>query len=300
MFLYNNTITSESSLYIETEPTINFVEEAISYNKELISESMNATKQMIDIVAEYSDTPKAVAEAFADWKTRIIKFLKEFKARVIVLFKRWIDWIAKTLHKKGFYSDDAVKELLANVFKSSKLADFKMELSEPVDFGFTYFNELQTCAFIDNVDAVAGSIYIDRVKDPHSKHPMEINVKKIRDELTVQSKSFLCGSKKTELTLADIKALYDAKSRAADDLKKYKDRVITEIERLGKIAEHIGNASNDAFKDQCGYNAVVAVSTCLNEHLTNMANTYPEFINRINKAFAEFLPQAEQYLIANG
>ena len=299
MFLYNNTITSESSLYVETEPKVNFVEESLSYNKELLTETMSATSHMFDIVAEYSDTPKAVTEAFSDWANKIGKFLKEFKAKVIVLFKRWIDWIAKKLHMKGLYSDEAVKTLLADTAKCSKLAGFKMELAEPTDFGFTYFNELENRVFIKNAHASAFAVEKDRV-DYTSKRSVDLDVKKIRDELMNESKGFLNGLKKTEITIDDIRTLYDIKSKGAERIKKDKDEVIAEIDRLSKISNVIGRIDTDPVKDQQAYNAVITIVTCLNEHLTSMSNTYPTYINLVDKTFAEFLPQAEQYLIANG
>ena len=299
MFLYDNNIISENSLTVTAEPNENFFEESMKYNKDLLTESMKASKYMMDVVIEYGDTEKIVTEAFADFKNKVLKFLREFKAKVVVLFRRWIDWIAKKLHTDGLYTDKAMDALLADNAKCTALDGFKMELSEPTDFGFVYFNELKACQYPKNLKASARTIVRQRVSG-NNKDKEDYDVKKLRDELIKETNSFLNGNKMQSVTIQDIRAIYANKRNGKLDLPKYKNEVVDSIDVINKEAEYVGKMGVDMVKDQEAYNTIVTIASCLNEHLTTMANNYATYIDRINKLIAEFLPQAEQYLIANG
>lgn len=298
MFLYDNNIVSESYLTVDSEPVIDFYTEAMGYNKTLLAESMDATQHMLDTVYEYGATSNVLTEAFSDWKDKIVKFLKEFKARIITLFRRWIDWISKKLHAKGRYGDDAVEKLLNDSTKCSALSSFKMDLTEPTDFGYTYFNELKNPAYPNNLKASATAIQHSRINSKGKDDNNDYDIKKIRDTLTAETQSYLNGSKITQVDINTIRTLYDNKKGGDKTLKKYKDVTVAVIDQITKIADTVGGLGNDMVKDQQAYNALITISTCLNEHLTKMANEYPTYINRIDQTINSFLPQAEQYLLA--
>ena len=296
MFLYDNNIVSESYLTVEAEPVVDFYTEAMECNKALLTESMGATKYMMDVISEYGNDRHVVTEAFSEWKDKIIKFLKEFKAKVIVLFRRWIDWIAKKLHMKGRYSDEAVEKLLADNSKCAALAGFKMELAEPTDFGYTYFTELQSASYPKALNNLADSVHKARsVKDGDKN---EYDAQKLRDKMANETQSFLSGNKITEVGIDDLRNLFDFKKNGAKNLKRYEETTLKSIEQITKSAQIIGNFKDSMVEDKNAYMYLVTVASCLGDHLTKMSNEYATYINRIDQVTHSFLPQAEQYLLA--
>ena len=71
-------------------------------------------KSMNYLTKRYGSNEKILTEAFADFKARVIKFLKEFKAKVVVLFRRWLDFIAKKLSMVGRYTNDIISYNVEN------------------------------------------------------------------------------------------------------------------------------------------------------------------------------------------
>jgi len=298
MFLYDNNIVSENYLTVEPEPTVDFYTEAVECNKALLTESMGATKYMIDVIAEYGDSANIVTEAFSEWKDKIIKFLKEFKAKVIVLFRRWIDWLAKKLNMKGRYGDEAMNTLLRDTAKCAALADFSMELPEPTDFGFIYFNELDVATFPTSLDKMVDNIRKTGIDDNE-----EYDAKKIRDQLANETQSYLNGTKLSVLTIKDMRQLFNIKQSASKNLDNYKNKVIDAINHVTVASHVIGGSYKTSTKtinpqDQKVYEYLVTIASCLGDHLTKMSNEYATYINRIDQAITSFLPQAEQYLLA--
>lgn len=299
MFLYDNNIISENSLRINTEPDIDFYTEAVSYNKALLASSMQATKEMLDTIMEYGDSPKIVQESFSDFKDKIVKFLREFKAKIVTLFRRWIDWIAKKLHMKGRYTDEAMEALLKDSNKVNRLSGFRLQLNEEVDFGHKYFNELTTSAYPSNLYTMAIKISTARVNTPASDHNT-YDLKQLKDSLVAETTAILNGSKTRELTLNDIKVIFDYKKDGEKTLNKYKEGVMKTIDQINNLTTHIGKGGNDALKDQQACNSIITLASCLGDHLSTMANAYPTYIDRINSAIVRFLPAAEEYMIAQG
>ena len=300
MFLYDNNIISENSLRVETEPEVDFYSEALSYNKELLSNSMRATKEMLDVIAEYGDSEKVVQESFSDFKDKIVKFLKEFKARIIVLFRRWLDWIAKKLNMKGRYGDEAVKTLLADQNKRNMLKNFRYTLNEEVDFGYKYFNELTTANYANGAHDIAIGIFGKRINDLKDQDKASYEIKKMKDDFVAQTTDILNGSKTRELTIDDIETLYNNKTSGQKLLNTYESKVMTAINRINDLAKRVTANKGNPEKDQHACMTLVTIASCLGDHLSAMANNYSVYIDRINTAFTNFLPAAEEYLLANG
>ena len=297
MFLYSNTIVSERYLTIQSEPVIDFCHEAMSYNTELLSNSLRATKEMLSIFDEYGTSKNIVTEATTSWFDKIVKFLKEFKAKVVTLFRRWIDWIAKKLHIRGKYSDEAMEEMISK--NRDKLKGFTLELPEPIDYGFAYFNELSNPTVPKNVMDTVDKLK-DEYKDVSEKHPQTMDIKSIRDGFQNTSNSLVNGMKTGELNITTMEALLNNKKAGKDQLEKYRKAVMDAIDDIDRSVKAVSkNSSNIVIGDQNLVNAMLTMITCLNEHLTTMANAYPNYINNIDKAVMEFLPKAEQYLMAN-
>jgi molecular chaperone GrpE (heat shock protein) len=297
MFLYSNTIVSERYLTIQSEPVIDFCHEAMSYNTELLSNSLRATKEMLTIFDEYGTSKNIVTEATTSWFDKIVKFLKEFKAKVVTLFRRWIDWIAKKLHIRGKYSDEAMEEMISK--NRDKLKGFTLELPEPIDYGFAYFNELANPTVPKNVTDTVDKLK-DEYKDVSEKHPQTMDIKSIRDGFQNTSNSLVNGMKTGELNITTMEALLNNKKAGKDQLEKYRKAVMDAIDDIDRSVKAVSkNSSNIVIGDQNLVNAMLTMITRLNEHLTTMANAYPNYINNIDKAVMEFLPKAEQYLMAN-
>ena len=298
MFLYDNNIVSETYLQVEAEPVDNFFEESMQYNKELLTESMSATKQMLDTVLEYGNTDKVVMEAFADFKDRILKFLREFKAKIITLFRKWIDWIAKKLHMKGLYSDEAVEKLLGDSNKVQALADYELTYSEGIDLGHRFFNELNTPQFPNFVRDSAIDVIARALSNHSGKNIVEIDAQKLRDELMVESNSFVNGNKQYSVTINDIRTLYGYKNSGKTMINNYKNAIIALVNMIERQATQVNGNTRNVMGNQNSYNALITMVTCLNEHLSLMANKYPEYINTIDKIFVDFLPGAEKFLLS--
>ena len=297
MFLYSNTIVSERYLTIQSEPVIDFCHEAMSYNTELLSNSLRATKEMLNIFDEYGTSKSIVTEATTSWFDKIVKFLKEFKAKVVTLFRRWIDWIAKKLHIRGKYSDEAMEEMISK--NKDKLKGFTLELPEPIDYGFAYFNELSSPTVPKNVTDTVDKLK-DEYKDVSEKHPQTMDIKSIRDGFQNTSNSLVNGMKTGELNITIMETLLKNKKAGKDQLEKYRKAVMDAIDDIDRSVKAVSkNSSNIVIGDQNLVNAMLTMITCLNEHLTTMANAYPNYINNIDKAVMEFLPKAEQYLMSN-
>ena len=298
MFLYSNTIVSEQYLTIQSEPIHDFYMESLGYNKELLTNSLIATKEMLNVLHTYGTSDNIMLEAESNWFDKIIKFLKEFKAKVVVLFRRWIDWIAKKLHMRGRYSDEAIEDMITK--HGTELQGFKLELPEPVDYGFAYFNELTAPSVPKNMIET-----VEKIKDEYKtagddKHARVMDIKVVRDEFQGVTNGLVNGTKTTELTITLIDTLVKNKKSGKAQLEKYRKEVMDAIEDIDRSVKAVHkNSTNIVIGDQNLVNALLSMITCLNEHLTAMANAYPTYINNIDKAIMEFLPKAEQYLMAN-
>lgn len=294
MFLYDNNIISSNYLSIASEPTNDFVAESFAYNREAIAASLDASRVMLETINEYGHTNNIITEAFDDFKNKIIEIIRNFKAKVIVLFRRWIDWISKKLGGGGRYRIESAKALLADNARCKALAGFRYELPEPTDFGFTYFNELTNPYFPNQVVLKAAEI----TKNLLGNKKFEFDVKKMRDEFQSETNSYLNGSKTSELDIRSFENVVKLLDNADKTLDAYKKTVINAIQAIEKHANRVGNLTNLA-ASQAACNAILAMVTCLNEHLTAMASNFAIFVGRIHKVIAEFLPLAEEYLIRN-
>ena len=291
MFLYDNTIVSENQLVVDTIPE-NFVEEAISYNKELLQGYLTATTEMIELINAHDGMDNVVTEAFDDFMDRVLAFLREFKAKVIVLFRRWVDWISKKLSGVGRYRIEAAKALFKDATKCRNLAGFRFELTEPTDFGFTYFQELDKPNFPYQVIDKAIEINANCRKGKD----FDQDAQKMRDHFQRETNSYLNGSKMTEVTIRDLENIVGLLDNADKKLAKYKNTItdaISAIEKEAKTLKKLGLTCGKAAS-----NAMLVLVTCLNEHLTAMSSNFAAFVNRITTITAEFLPRAEEYLIA--
>jgi Holliday junction resolvase RusA-like endonuclease len=298
MFLYDNTIVSEHYLKVQSEPVVDFYTESIECSKMLLTESVSASKRMLDVVTEYGSTKNIVTEAMSEWIDRIVKVLKEFKAKIIVLFRKWIDWIKRKLHMKTRYSDEAMQDMIDK--SKSRLQGFSIELPEPIDYGFTYFNELTNPTFprtVINTLIQLKSEYGNAVSDAKA-HVMDI--KTVRDELQNTTNGFVNGTKTMALNITIMENLLANKKKGKTDLDNYQKKVMDAIDAIEKDVKRMQNsARNIVVDDQNLVNAMLTLVTCLHSHLASMANAYPTYINNIDKAIMQFLPQAEQYLMAN-
>ena len=298
MFLYDNNIVSEQFLSIQSEPVIDFYNESMSYNKSLLVESLDASKAMLNVIYEYGTSDNIVTEAVSDWIDKIFKILKEFKAKVVTLFRRWIDWINKKVHGKTKYSDEAMQDMIDK--NKSRLQSFSIELPEPTDYGFTYFNELTNPTFprtVINTLVQLKSEYGNAVSDTKA-HVMDI--KAVRDELQDTTNSFVNGTKTMALNITVMENLLTNKKKGKADLDNYQKKVMDAISAVEKDVKRMQNSARNIVVDnQNLINAMITLVTCLQSHLASMANAYPTYINNIDKAIMQFLPQAEQYLMAN-
>ena len=199
----------------------------------------------------------------------------------------------------GRYSDKAAETLLSDSSKCSALSNFKLTLTEPTDFGFTYFNELKSQTYPDNLRKSADAIYNARFKNSSDKVE-DCDIKRLRDDLQNQTTGFLNGTKMTEVGINDFKAIFNNKKDGKEDIKKYEKKVMDTIDYLNKLVADTSQLGNNGFKDQQSANTVVNIVSCLQAHLASMTNAHQTYISRIDKLVAEFLPQAEQYLLSQG
>ena len=292
MFLYNNNIVSSNCLTVAVEPTNDFMSESLAYNREALSASVEASRIMVETIHENGATDNIITEAFADFKDRIMEIIRELKAKIIVLFRRWIDWITKKLGGVGRYRVETARALIADKDKRKALAGFTLELPEPTDFGFTYFNELDKPYFPSHVVLRTSEIS----KALYDGKKFDYDISKMRDAFQQETNSYLNGSKINELDIKSFENIVRLLDDPEKKLASYKTTVMKAIEAVERQAKSVGRQTQLALS-QAACNAILALVTCLNEHLFTMASNFATYVGRIHKAIADFLPAAEEYLI---
>ena len=95
MFLYNNTIVSESTLTPNLEPH-DFFSASMQCNKKLISASVEASRHMLDILTIYGTKPNIVKEALSDYTKAVQSEIHSFNTATITESKMWLDDIVKS------------------------------------------------------------------------------------------------------------------------------------------------------------------------------------------------------------
>ena len=303
MFLYDNNIISENSLRVEVEPTFDFFTESMKNNKELLGNVMTTTKEALDIIYENGVDDNIVIESFSEMKNRIIKFLKDFKARVITLFKKWIDFIIRKFGGQGLYGMKAIETLLKDKDKCTALKDFHMVIGEPVDPGYTYFKALE---YNDEIaKALAANNYIGKaikgIIDDSDIIDDGDDGKAIRDQISAITSSFTNGKKMTEFSIKDIENLYHLRENATKLLDGYKVTVTKCLDQIIKATEKVkGDKPESILENNRKLQIFTYFTTSINEHLSVVTSKCADYVNTIDKLIAEFLPQAEQYLLAKG
>ena len=292
MFLYNNNIVSSNCLTVAVEPTNDFMSESLAYNREALNASVEASRIMVETIHKNGVTDNIVTEAFADFKDRILEIIRELKAKIIVLFRRWIDWITKKLGGTGRYSIETARALIADKDKRKALAGFTLELTEPMDFGFTYFNELDKPYFPSHVVLRTSEIS----KALYDGKKFDYDISKMRDAFQHETNSYLNGNKINELDIKSFESIVRLLDDPEKKLASYKTTVMKAIEAVERQAKSVGRHTQLALS-QAACNAILALVTCLNEHLSTMASNFATYVGRIHKAIADFLPAAEEYLI---
>lgn len=303
MFLYDNNIVSENNLSVEIEPTFDFFKESMTYNKELLAATMAATKEALLVIQENGASENIVTESFSDMKDKIIKFLKDFKVKVITLFKKWADYIIRKLGGQGLYGMKAIDTLLKDKDKCTALKDFHMVVSEPVDPGYTYFKALE---YNDEIaKAMVANNYIGKVikdiLDDKTDTTGIDDAAAIRDQISNITSNFINGKKMTEFTIKDIENLHELREKSTKLLDEYKVKITKCIDQIIKATEKVaGDKTASIVENSKKLQIYTLFTTSLNEHLSVVTSKCAEYVNTIDKLIAEFLPQAEQYLLAKG
>ena len=124
----------------------------------------------------------------------------------------------------------------------------------------------------------------------------DYDISKMRDAFQQETNSYLNGNKINELDIKSFENIVRLLDDPEKKLASYKTTVMKAIEAVERQAKSVGRQTQLALS-QAACNAILALVTCLNEHLSTMASNFATYVGRIHKAIADFLPAAEEYLI---
>ncbi len=287
MFLFDNTIIAENLLTVAAEQTKNFFISSMNHNKKLLTSSVEASNKLITDMTTYGTDKKIVTEALSVYHTAITSGVHAFNSSTALESKMWLDNINTTHKAKNAYIDTAMEALLSNADKVEALKEFKYVLPVAEDMGYGVLNELNIHAWINTARKC-----VDKAMENADCSPMEI-----REALNDATGSILNNGDIYEISIEGLKPLFEGKIQGVTGIQTYKEKALGLNGYIEKVIESIDDTDPVSCQKKCSN--LIAIATCVNEHLAMMIDNYRVVTEKVDTLIGEYIPEAERYLLQN-
>ena len=287
MFLYNNNIVSESNVLVPNLEPHDFFSTSMQCNKKLLSTTIEASRHMLDVLTTYGTSANIVKEAISDYTKAVTSGVHDFNRTTITEAKQWMDSIGS---KDEVAGNKYVSESMGTYTVQEKreaLKEFYIELPEHEDLGFKTCQEFALPTWFSVAEKAIAK----------AKSEPDVDINELRTMLTEATTDVTTGLETYQVDVETIGRMNTIKQFGNSRTKDYKDKCIETLATIERAI--IGLNDTDPLVHQKKCNNLVAVATCVNEHMCVMLDKYTKIIERFDEIAREFIPQAESYLLNN-